>query len=194
MSYQSPVGGVPDPFGYRVEGSQGQPQGGGQPPEEPPDNKGLIGAVLQAMRKAFDNLIERLGESFPGKGGKRGTLSQLKTSLDLLKVEDRSQDVHFLNDLSLSWNRSLEESLDFNQDALAVFNLFVKKMNHYPENQRHTFGYYLTEYAGQKWVPFPYMELVQKIHREHEMNPAGSALTEWTRLLEDTLKLLNSSS
>lgn len=188
MSYQSPVGGVPDPFGYRVEGAQGQQQGGGQPPEEPPDNKGLIGHLLQAIQKAVDTLVGRFAGSSQKRPTAQGTLLALKNSLDLLKTEDRSQDVQFLNDLSQSWNRSLEESMDFNEEASIVFKLFVKKVLHYPENQRHTFGYYLTEYAGQKWVPFPYMELIQKIHRDHEINPQGSALTEWTRLLADTIR------
>src|SRR5262245_22935970 len=92
MSYQSPVGGVPDPFGYQVEGAQGQQQGGGPPPEEPPDNKGLLGHLLQAIQKAIDFLVDRFGGQPPRSTSKQDTLHALKTSLDLLKVEDRSQD------------------------------------------------------------------------------------------------------
>ena len=65
--------------------------------------------------------------------------------------------------------------------------ILMQKIQHYPEYEEHTFGYYLTEYAGQKWIPFPYMEMVQKIHSEHMKNPKGSALTEWTNLIDELL-------
>ncbi len=185
---QNPVGGIPDPFGYRAEGSGSRQSGPEGPPNEPPDNKGIIGYLLQAMQRALNALLERFGKT--ENSSKETSLNTLKSFLDLLKAEDRSQDVHFLNDLSKSWNQALEESLAFKEEASLIFKIFVKKILHYPENQVHTFGYYLTEYAGQKWIPFPYMELVQKLHREHEKSPSTSSLTEWTRLLEDAIRLL----
>lgn len=191
MSYQNPIGKIPDPFGYRVEGSQKQQHGGALPPEEPPEKKGLLSHLIQGIQNAISKMIDSFSGSSQKKIIKQKNLLALKASLDTLKIEDRSQDVIFLNELSQSWNRSLEISLEFEEKVSAIFKLFVKKINHYPENQHHTLGYYFTEYAGQKWVPFPYMELIQKIHREHELNPTGSALTEWTRLLDDTLRLLN---
>lgn len=188
MSYHSRVGGIPDPFGYRIEGAQ-ERQTGGSPPEEPPkDNKGLIAFLIQTVKSAIARVVDQLGGSV--KKPTEEALNALKAALNLLKTEDHSQDVRFLNRLAECWNRALEESLDYPEAASLIFKLFVKKMMHYPENQPHTFGYYLTEYAGQKWVPFPYMELVQKIHQEHQRNPAGSALTEWTRLLDDTVHAL----
>lgn len=191
MSFQNPIGGVPDPFGYRVEGAQGNRSGAGGPPEEPPeDHKGLIGLLIEKIRSKINALLEWYNSPTTGEGPFKENLNLLKTFLDLLKMEDRSQDVHFLSDLSQSWNRAIGESFEYNEAAALIFKIFVKKIMHYPENQGHTFGYYLTEYAGQKWIPFPYMDLVQKIHAEHERNPSFSALTEWTRLLADAIRLL----
>jgi hypothetical protein len=192
MSFQNPVGGVPDPFSYRAEGTQGNRSGSGGPPEEPPeDHKGLIGLLIEKIRSKINTLLEWYGSTSFGKGSFKENLIRLKASLDLLKNEDRSQDIHFLSDLSQSWNQAVAESLEYNEEAALIFKLFVKKIAHYPENQGHTFGYYLTEYAGQKWIPFPYMDLVQKIHMEYEKNPDTSALTEWTRLLSDAIRLLH---
>src|SRR5690606_20457287 len=189
MSFQNPVGGVPDPFSYRAEGTQRNRSRSGGPPEEPPeDHKGLIGLLIEKIRSKINALLEWCGSTSFGKGSFKENLIRLKTSLDLLKNEDRSQDIHFLSDLSQSWNQAVAESLEYNEEASFIFKLFVKKIMHYPENQSHTFGYYLTEYAGQKWIPFPYMDLVQKIHTEHEKNPDTSALTEWTRLLSDAIR------
>ncbi|MBU6446862.1 MAG: hypothetical protein KGQ49_05635 [Verrucomicrobia bacterium] len=190
MSFQNPVGGVPDPFGYRVEGAQEGSQQGGSPPEEPPNNQGVIGYLIGAMHKALDALVQKIGKGGPERKGSKQTLGSLKASLELLKGNDLSQDIHFLNALAHSWNKAIEESPAFDEEVLRLFNLFAKKILHYPETKQHTFGYYLTEYAGQRWIPFPYMELVQKIHREHAINPDGSDLTEWTRLLDDAIRLL----
>lgn len=193
MGYQNPVGGVPDPYEkYRVEGLGGYSSGGGPPGEEPPkDKRGLATRLIQVLQKAIDSFLERLGGSPPHKAAIEASVSSLKTLLEILKQEDKSQDVRFLNDLSKSWNEAIQNSLEYNGEALLIFKLFVKKILHYPEGQPHTFGYYLIEYAGQKWVPFPYMELVQKIHKEHEKSPATSPLTEWTRLLGDVINLLH---
>jgi len=109
-----------------------------------------------------------------------------------MKRENRSQDAQFLNQLSNVWNSVLEEAIQFekNSEAAERFKVLVKKIQHFPENQQHTFGYYLSEYAGQKWVPFPYMELVAKIHKEHEKSPQISALTQWTTLIDEIIQLL----
>lgn len=193
MSYQNPVGGVPDPYGrYRVEGTGSRQSGGGEPPDkEPQDNKGLLAYFLKALQKKVDQFLEKIRGTPPPDFPAKKTLRSLKTALEILKTEDRSQDVDFLNDLAQTWNSALEESLEYNAEAAELFKILVKKIINYPENQSHTFGYYLSEHAGQRWVPFPYMELVQKIHSEHEKSPSTSPLTEWTRLIDDTIRQLN---
>jgi hypothetical protein len=189
-SYQNPVGG-PDPYRTdRIGDSQSPPE---QPPEEPPPKgkEGLAAHLLQILQKAVDFFVEKNTDAKPTDVEARKNLTALKAFFETLKKEDRSQDVDFLNDLSRTWNKTLSDSAHMGEAASHKFKILTKKILHYPENQSHTFGYYLTEYAGQKWVPFPYMELVQKIHTEHEKNPPSSPLTEWSHLIDEVMRLLN---
>lgn len=189
MSYQDPIDKISN---GGVDPSRGDySQRNHFPDEEPPeDPRGILAYFFKALQKGIDTLLGKTKETLAEDFSAKRTLKSLRTSLEILKLEDRSQDIHFLNDLAEKWNLALEESLNYNETAAAVFKVFVKKILHYPENEPHTFGYYLTEHAGQKWIPFPYMELVQKIHSEHEKNPNSSVLVEWTRLLDDTTRLL----
>ncbi len=189
-SYQNPVGG-PDPFRSDRIGDRQTP--GDQPPEEPPPKgkQGVAAQLLQILQKAVDFFLEKHADTKSTEVEARKNLADLKKSFEILKKEDRSQDVDFLNDLSKIWNQALANTLHLDEAASLQFKVLAKKILHYPENQTHTFGYYLTEYAGQKWVPFPYMELVQKIHSEHEKNPPSSPLTEWTRLIDEVIDLLD---
>lgn len=152
-----------------------QGDGGG----EKPPKKGLAAYLLNLLKKTLDFLIESASEK-----PSDAPFLALKQAFDVLKKEDRSEDVQFLKDLSLTWQMILEASLSFDSPILKTL---LKKIQNYPEWQEHTFGYYLIEYAGQKWIPFPYMELIEKLHEEHMKNPSGSALSEWTALIDELL-------
>lgn len=192
-SYQNPIG-SPDPFDkYRAEAIEAKKRGRNSSDEEPPKQKeGLAAHLLQILQKAFNYFLEGHTGSKTTEIKIKESLVALKTSFEILKNEDRSQDIEFLNQLSSTWNHLLEESAELSDETEEKLKEFIKKILHYPENQPHTFGYYLTEYAGQKWIPFPYMELVQKIHSEHEKNPSGSALSDWAHLLDQMISSLNS--
>jgi hypothetical protein len=189
-SYQNPVSG-PDP--YRTDRIGDSPKQGDEPPGGPPPKgkEGLAAQILQVLQKALDYFIEKHTGTKSAEIEARKNLTALKKAFEILKNEDRSQDVDFLNELAKIWNQVLETTLHLDAEVSAPFKILAKKILHYPENQTHTLGYYLTEYAGQKWVPFPYMELIQKIHSEHEKNPSSSPLTEWVQLIDEALSLLN---
>lgn len=163
-----------------------------KPPEESSTEKLSIGAFLLNMfHKAVDFFIESRETSKTIETEARNNLHSLKEAFETLKKEDRSQDVQFLNNLSKIWQHVLEDSLHFKKDIIALkFRDLIQRIQHFPQNQAHTLGYYLTEYAGQKWVPFPYMELIQMIHTEHEKNPTVSALTSWTIRIDELVRLL----
>lgn len=189
-------GGPVDPYDkYRVE-PIGQRESKGQIPHHPdpektPKEKLKFAAYLLTLfQKAVNFFIEKHQKSAMTQGNLNDLIA-FRGSFELLKKEDRSQDVKFLNNLSKTWIALLEESLHFENDEIqSKFRLLRKKILTYPDNAPHSFGYYLSQNAGQKWVPFPYMELIQKIHREHEKNPEGSAITEWTVLLDEIIALL----
>jgi hypothetical protein len=195
-SFRNPVG-PPDPFDkYRVE-EVGDKQAKRDLPEDReeehlPENHGWLAAYLiQTLQKMVNFFLERYAKGKVEGTGAKENLQSLKKCFEILKNEDRSEDVNFLNHLAKNWNQAVEDSFHFDKETVSSkFRELVKKILHYPENQTHTFGYYLTEYAGQKWVPFPYMELIAKIHFEHKKNPLSSALTEWTLLLDEVLEAM----
>jgi len=120
-------------------------------------------------------------------------LVQMQKCLKLLMKEDRSQDDRFLKQLSLCWQKMLEDSLEFTKmTSVAIqFKNFIKEIASYPEAQDHSLGYYLSEYAGNAWLPFPYMELLQKLYTLYQKNPSNNPLTYWVHSLGKIIDLLN---
>ncbi len=109
-----------------------------------------------------------------------------------MKTEDRSQDTAYLNRLSILWNQLLEDVLRFRrQTPLSIqMRSFIKEFQRYPALHEHSLGYYLTEYAGQKWLPFPYLEMIHKLYAMHQKNPESSLLAKWTNDLESMIQIL----
>lgn len=203
-SVQNPIGGEPrDPYErYRVEEIERDRQAKEKEKEKfseeaPPEKKSIVLAyVLMLLHKLFE-----LFQGMPEKGITvesekeiRNHLLSLAAFFDTMKKEDRSQDIDFLNALSKNWEHILEDALQFKKSSILAkeFRKFVDDIQHYPPNQSHTLGYYLSEYAGQKWLPFPYMELIQKIHQEYLRLRTQSALERWTKSIEQLLLLMKS--
>ncbi len=117
-------------------------------------------------------------------------LLRMRSILDTLKREDRSQDSPFLNEFSHIWHALMDDADNFKKTTAWThhFRSFLKAIQHYPEGQEHTLGYYLTEYAGKTWLPFPYMEMIAKIYREHQKVPIESTLELWTKRIDELLK------
>lgn len=183
MSSKSPIGPQPpDPYkGYRVEPIEKDKKTPGdrfKPPEEPKASSTLAAHLLFLFHKLLDFFG---GKKEGGGSAVENHLLALKQLLEILKSEDRSQDVSFLNSLSEIWHQLLEDLplLETGPLLPLPFRQFIKEMELYPEGQEHTLGYYLAEYAGQKWLPFPYMELIQQLHAQHQKEPTSSALTRW---------------
>jgi hypothetical protein len=184
-----------DPFdNYRVEGA-GQ-RSPGHSGGEPPNKKWVIAAYfLNVLKKGFEALNSPF-TAFSGTATEKSAashLSEFKTLLEILKNENRSQDVDFLNRLSISWHKILEDSLSFKRDPQisSSYKALIKAIQSYPEREEHTLGYYFSEYAGQKWIPFPYMDLILKIHAEYQEYSYESNLSKWTRLIDTVVESLS---
>ena len=163
-----------------------------EPSREPPEetNPGWAAFILLLFEQIFDYLKmsvqKRLGTA--GLKPAREQLLLFKAAFETMMQEDRSQDALFLKRLSNLWQNILELSLEqTNTPLYQPLKTFIKDVESYPKDETHTFGYYLDEYAGQKWLPFPYMELIHKLHHQHEMDPASSLLTRWTHMIEEIL-------
>lgn len=199
MSSSRGVGSEPDPLEgyYRVEEierlrweDQKRNRGGGPPNEPPDDNRGFAAFVLLFVEKALDYIKQsiRKGGGAATQEPARENLSLIKAAFETMMREDRSQDAQFLKQLSTLWQETLSHSIELVQMPWTKqLKRLIKDIESYPENEEHTFGYYLDEYAGQKWLPFPYMELIQTLHHQHELDPSSSLLTRWTRMIEEIL-------
>jgi len=119
-------------------------------------------------------------------------LTLFKAALKTLETEDRSQDSLFLNKLTELWHQLLEDSYSFRRHTLLSIKIrsFIKGLQHYPENQEHSLGYYLTEYAGQNWLPFPYMEMIRQLHAAHKKSQEKSLLSAWSKEIEEMIRVI----
>lgn len=115
-------------------------------------------------------------------------LLELKKLFTLLSTEDLSHQLEFIQKLSLLWHKIREDcnpislSLSKGSDFLKKIANFIQIINHFPLNEDHSLGYYLQEHVGEKWVPFPFMELLQGLHEEHQIQ-SKSHLSDWIKIL-----------
>jgi hypothetical protein len=196
MGIDNPVGGhSKDPYErYRIiRENQEHHQREGKPPNKKPHLAAQILALIKGALEALFNLTKRGTKE--EEASPREHLFLLKIAFETLKQEERNQDVFFLNQMSDTWHRVLEDSLHCQRSDpfFEPFQNFLEDIQHYPPGEEHSFGYYLTEYTGQQWLPFPYMDLVHKIHEDYQNNPRTSALERWTQQIDELLEILSSS-
>lgn len=116
-------------------------------------------------------------------------LLELKQLFILLSTEDLSHQLEFIQKLSLLWHKIIEDcnpisvSLSKDSDFLKKTATFIQIINCFPVNEDHSLGYYLQEHVGEKWVPFPFMKLLQGLHEEYQKVQNKSSLADWIKTL-----------
>jgi hypothetical protein len=189
-----------DPYEkYRAEGIEPIRRVGDSPSPTPPepeeeDTPAFMAYLLLMFHRFLDSFkrTSPTGLSEPAEQEVRDHLLAMKDALEMLQTEDLSQDTHFLNQLPTLWHKILADTLKFRKQSPLAKELkaWIYSIDHYPEGQEFTFGYYLTELAGQQWIPLPYMEMIKKVHDAHMSDPASSPLSQWTHKIEDLLEHL----
>lgn len=194
-SFQNPVGGK-DPYGhYRAEEIQKDKHEREQ--SAPSSERPLLAAFIINVFKKFFELFEKNRTEKPfaySQADLRAHLMEMKELFESLETEDHSQDVSFLQKLSRIWASILEDKLQFPRRSILAVKMeaLIHSILDYPEGREHTLGYYLSEYAGQKWMPFPYMEIIQGLWEEHQKEAEASRLSGWCRDLGEILNLVSS--
>ncbi len=190
----SSIGPDPDPLDRlkraeeieRIRWEERKKGGSGGPPDEPPEDepKAFTRMLYLFLERVIHilNMWASKAVSVASREPLRENLLLLQKTFFKMMEEDKSQDVTFLNGLSIHWLQLLIAASK-NIELMPL----IKDIESHPEHEEHTFGYYLEEYAGQKWLPFPYMEMIQKLHHEHLLDPPSSDLTRWTKMIEDLL-------
>ncbi|MBI5345552.1 MAG: hypothetical protein HZB76_00170 [Chlamydiae bacterium] len=115
----------------------------------------------------------------------------IKTSLEQLAKQDFSQNPTYLNYFAFNWLKFLKDFefliLD-NAQVTDKIKKFIEEMHHFPQKEDYSLGYYLSEFAGYKWIPFPYMELLKNLHLEYQTKNESSQLKSWIDFLDALLK------
>jgi hypothetical protein len=115
--------------------------------------------------------------------------------LEKLKKENISEDSRFTEELSHLWLILNEHASSDGQERYPPLyypklKSFLQTLIRYPEKSDHTFGYYLNHYAGEKWLPFPFMDLLSKLHEDHIVLKSKSTLSLWVFSLTTILNML----
>ncbi|NGX33904.1 MAG: hypothetical protein K1060chlam1_00246 [Candidatus Anoxychlamydiales bacterium] len=117
----------------------------------------------------------------------------IKKSLKSLKDTNLCQDSEFLNYFAFVWMKFLRD-YDFyvlkNEKATKLIKKIIDEVNEYPKNAEFTLGYYISEFAGYQWVPFPYMEMLQNLHLEDKKDSVNSHLSHWISIIDELLELI----
>ena len=147
---------------------------------------------------AFLNVLKNTFKAFNyNPEAKEGNLSPLKkelqtikASFEALKVKDLSQDTNFLNYLAFTWLKFFKD-FDFypikEKEITTLIKNFINEINSFPKENEFSLGYYLSEFAGYKWIPFPYMEILQNLHFEYQKNKENSQLEKWVNILQEAI-------
>src|SRR5579872_3074431 len=187
--FQNPVGN--DPYkGYKAENIQGERKRREpfpQLPSRPPPKKPFF--LVAWLR----HLYSRISLLFSGSEPAIQNLLLIREIFETMKKEDRSQDSELLKQFSLGWENIHRDLHLLQKKSIPHQQLmkWVSEVESYPEGHPFTLGYYLNEHAGEPWLPFPYMEMIQRLHSQHQKNPDTSFLNQWVESLSALILLLH---
>lgn len=166
------------------------------PPRD--DKQILFATFFSYLRRLFDNFSP--SKELAGKVVDRQliieNLKEFRKLLEALGKQDLSTSAEFATELSDVWCLLLEdfdnieiiERKDLKQ--VASFREMMDTVKNYPPDSDHHFGYYLLQHAGKDWLPFPFIEMLETLHKEHVEDPKTGALVKWFVLLDGVIENL----
>ena len=93
-----------------------------------------------------------------------------KEQLQKLEKDNLSEDDQFVEKLSNYWKEFTEAyELDFLKKEQSDSNVekLISEINKYYGDQEYSLGYYLLNYKTGKWRPFPFINILKLLHKEH---------------------------
>lgn len=157
------------------------------------DKKNFILSYLNLVRKFFNYFI-------PEEAGISNILSiddlwqdikLIKNLLIIIRDENPTGDLKFAEKLSEAWVRLLNHVSNFSSENTRVNIHKVKQLihtiQHYPEGEDHSLGFYLNRYSEQEWFPIPFFKLLKTLHEECFSQGKHSDLDRWIALTTEIL-------
>lgn len=157
-------------------------------PHKRKNNKGLHALVTSSLKKVLDlfSLSSERSISSAEKTFVEDDLEKLKLAFIKLKEEDLSQNIDFLKELSYVWHDFMKNyNFLYRNKKSSIFkhiDILVKKISSYPEGEEKTMGFYLSHFAGEDWLPFPYMNMLQTLYLDDK-----EILEDWIILIDDVI-------
>lgn len=118
-------------------------------------------------------------------------LLHFKKLLVKLSEQNLSNSAEFAAALSKSWCILLEDfdTIEImerkNLKEVASFREMMNTIKNYPPDSEHRFGFYLVQQAGTDWLPFPFIEMLSKLHTE------SSTLSSWFKQIDGVIANLS---
>ncbi|MBN1915215.1 MAG: hypothetical protein JW769_04940 [Parachlamydiales bacterium] len=161
-----------------------------EPPEEKKEEEQKKASLPPGKQKKwfaaalyyFQKKLQEFSHTTVPKAVLQQDFDLLLRSFISLSQQDLSHDTDFLKEMSHHWLKLLRhfQSLSHQKNPLVdSFAKFIEETKNYPPQEKYSFGYYLSEYAGLKWTPFPYMDILKKLHRDFQMEGKNSQLAQW---------------
>ena len=150
------------------------------------------GAIICFIKKLLTFFSKKKGSYFESDDLTKDLIS-LKSFLKQIENADQSENSTFCQHLSELWHSlMINMELTSRGKMEAKINLLqlkeiVKEIDHYPKEEEHKLGFYLTQYAGEKWLPVPFMEILKSLHFNYKTYQSESILEKWIQLLDDAL-------
>lgn len=163
-----------------------------EPEKEPGPKPILFSTFYVYFKKLYQSLFPKTIESSSvDKQQVLEDLLSLKKMLQILGSEDQSRNAEFIQQLSELWHNLTQDcnvlnlSSRKNDQELVKIKNFLSSFGHFPRAEEHTMGYYLTEYVGPEWLPFPFMDLLKALHEEFRKNPQKSQIDSWIEAIDE---------
>ncbi|QVL57933.1 MAG: hypothetical protein KFB93_02310 [Simkaniaceae bacterium] len=164
--------------------------------EERKKRVNLYGAFLVYFNKLinqFDTSSEGTEKAISDKG-LIGNIKEFKVLLEIIRDVDQSENSQFCQQFSEAWVRLLQDVQVLShtkrkQDVdVKELSILMTDIEHYPPNEEHKLGYYLSHFAGEAWLPLPFREILKQLHSDQIVNQKNSILSNWIQLIEDLLQ------
>ncbi len=157
-------------------------------------DQALLFAALAVYAKKFLNLFsskENLQAALVDRKQILEDLRSFKKLLEQLIREDLSRVSLFTRQFSDLWYRLIEDlkRIEEYEKGKPVLGSELKRMletvGNFPPASDHPLGYYLTKHVGEEWLPFPFMDILSLLHKEHIQNQKRSVLSAWLALIQN---------
>ncbi len=184
---------------YRVDPIEANKQSKGDQSWEPPaeDKRPrayvafliFIQKLTTSLGKEKEGTLEEMSED-----ALTGDIQELKQILQIMMDVDQSENGTFCAQFSATWHRLLQgiQILSHTKRKALIdadkLKAFLAGVGNYPPNEDHKLGFYLSEFAGENWMPLPFREILKCLFSDHRVNQSHSTLMQWVELINEILQ------